>query len=40
MMYRLRRYDVLRFAQNDVAPADRSDAMFAPKCGEAMHHQA
>ena len=38
MMHRLRRYDVFRFAQNDVAPDDRNDAMFAPKCGEATHH--
>jgi len=22
----------------DVAPVGRSDAMFAPKCGEATHH--
>ena len=29
MMYRLRRYDVFRFAQNDVAPVGRNDAMFA-----------
>jgi len=30
MMYRLRRYDVFRFAQNDVAPLrSASDAMFA-----------
>ena len=42
MMHRLRRYDVFRFAQNDVAPDacgyDRNDAMFAIKCGEATHH--
>ena len=38
MMYRLRRYDVFRFAQNDVAPFGRNDAMFAIKCGEATHH--
>ena len=38
MMHRLRRYDVFRFAQNDVAPVGRNDAMFAPKCGEATHH--
>ena len=38
MMHRLRRYDVFRFAQNDVAPVGRNDAMFAPKCGEALHH--
>ena len=29
MMHRLRRYDVLGFAQNDVAPVGRNDAMFA-----------
>ena len=29
MMHRLRRYDVFRFAQNDVAPGGRNDAMFA-----------
>ena len=29
MMHRLRRYDVFRFAQNDVAPDGRNDAMFA-----------
>ena len=29
MMHRLRRYDVFRFAQNDVAPVGRNDAMFA-----------
>ena len=40
MMHRLRRYDVFRFAQNDVAPVGRNDAMFALKCGEATHHQA
>ena len=39
-MHRLWRYDVFRFAQNDVAPVGRNDAMFAPKCGEATHHQA
>ena len=38
MMHRLRRYDVFRFAQNDVARFTRNDAMFAPKCGEATHH--
>ena len=38
MMHRLRRYDVFRLAQNDVAPVGRNDAMFAPKCGEATHH--
>jgi len=38
MMHRLRRYDVFCFAQNDVAPVGRNDAMFAPKCGEATHH--
>ena len=36
MMHRLRRYDVLRFAQNDVAPLrSASDAMFAPMCRQA-----
>ena len=40
MMYRRRRYDVFRFAQNDVAPVGRNDAIFASKCGEATHHQA
>ena len=29
MMHRLRRYDVFRFAQNDVAPVGRNDEMFA-----------
>ncbi len=29
MMHRLRRYDVFRFAQNDVARFTRNDAMFA-----------
>ena len=29
MMHRLRRYDVFRFDQNDVAPVGRNDAMFA-----------
>ena len=29
MMHRLRRYDVFRFAQNDVARSTRNDAMFA-----------
>ena len=29
MMHRLRRYDVFCFAQNDVAPVGRNDAMFA-----------
>ena len=38
MMHRLRRYDVFRFAQNDIAPIGRNDAMFAIKCGEATHH--
>ena len=32
------RYDVFRFAQNDVARFTRNDAMFARKCGEATHH--
>ena len=35
MMHRLRRYDVFRFAQNDVAPVGRNDAMFAPMCRQA-----
>ena len=35
-MHRLRRYDVFRFAQNDVAPLrSASDAMFAPMCRQA-----
>jgi len=34
-MHRLRRYDVFRFAQNDVAPVGRNDAMFAPMCRQA-----
>jgi hypothetical protein len=34
------RYAVFRFAQNDVAPCGRIDAMFSIKCGEATHHQA
>ncbi len=38
MMHRLRRYDVFRFAQNDVARFTHNDAMFAIKCGEATHH--
>ena len=37
-MHCLRRHDVFRFAQNDVAPDGRNDAMFAIKCGEATHH--
>ena len=41
MMHRLRRYDVFRFAQNDVAPlCVANDVMFAIKCGEATHHSA
>ena len=46
MMHRLRRYDVFRFAQNDVAPDGRNDAMFAPMCPQAhiirrsRHHWA
>ena len=32
---RLRRYDVFRFAQNDVAPVGRNDAMFATMCRQA-----
>ena len=35
MMHRLRRYDVFRFAQNDVARFTRNDAMFAPMCPQA-----
>ena len=35
MMHRLRRYDVFRFAQNDVAPVGRNDAMFAAMCRQA-----
>ena len=35
MMHRLRRYDVFRFAQNDVAPVGRNDAMFAIMCRKA-----
>ncbi len=35
MKHRLRRYDVFRFAQNDVAPVGRNDAMFAPMCRQA-----
>ena len=36
MMHRLRRYDVFRFAQNDVAPLrSASDAMFASMCRQA-----
>ena len=35
MMHRLRRYDVFRFAQNDVAPFGRNDVMFAPMCPQA-----
>ncbi len=38
MMHRLGRNDVFRYAQNDVAPDGRNDAMFAIKCGEATHH--
>ena len=34
------RYAVFRFAQNDVAPCGRIDAMFSIKCGEDTHHQA
>ena len=47
MMHHLRRYDVFRFAQNDVAPLrSASDAMFAPMCRQAhiirrsRHHSA
>ena len=35
MMHRLRRYDVFRFAQNDVARFTRNDAMFALMCPQA-----
>ena len=35
VMYRLRRSDVIRFAQNDVAPVGRNDAMFATMCRQA-----
>jgi len=35
MMHRLRRYDIFRFAQNDVAPVGRNDAMFAIMCRQA-----
>ena len=44
MMHRLRRYDGFHFAQNDVAPFGRNDAMFAQcavrhtSLGEAQHH--
>ena len=44
MMHRLRRYDVFRYAQNDVACITRNDAMFAPMCPQAriirvsVHH--
>ena len=44
MMHRLRRYDVFRYAQNDVARFTRNDAMFAPMCPQAhiicfsVHH--
>ena len=34
-MHRLWRYDVFRFAQNDVARFTRNDAMFAPMCPQA-----
>ena len=34
-MHRLRRYDVFRFAQNDVARFTRNDAMFAIMCRQA-----
>ena len=32
MMHRLRRYDVFRFVQNDVAPDGRNDAFFVGVC--------
>ena len=35
MMHRLWRYDVFRFAQNDVARFTRNDAMFALMCPQA-----
>ena len=35
MMHRLWRYDVFRFAQNDVARFTRNDAMFASMCRQA-----
>ena len=35
MMYRLWRYDVFRYAQNDVARFTRNDAMFALMCPQA-----
>ena len=35
MKHRLRQYDVFHFAQNDVAPVGRNDAMFAPMCRQA-----
>ena len=35
MKHRLRRYDVFRFAQNDVARFTRNDAMFALMCPQA-----
>lgn len=42
MMYCLRRYDVFRCAQNDVAPFGRNDVMFAfmcrRQCAEGAHH--
>ena len=46
MKHRLRRYDVFRFAQNDVAPTCRNDAMFASMCRQthiirrSRHHWA
>ena len=35
MMYRLWRYDVFRYAQNDVTRFTRNDAMFALMCLQA-----
>ena len=32
----LQRYDVFRFAQNDITPISRNDAMFAIKSGEVV----
>ena len=45
-MHRLRRYDVFRFAQNDVAPVGLNDAMFAKNVAKpriirrSRHHWA
>ena len=46
MMHRLRRYDVFRYAQNDVARFTRNDAMFAINVAKpriirrSRHHSA